>query len=143
VASRGTTALHAAEGLIMAGVGAALAGSGVTGGALLHTVGGTLLALLALAGTAAVVRDETRGRAAVAAGEARADHLWQPAYHCPGCASVFCPGGEPWQGLLTPEQFRKLVWTEAGYGEELEEEAGTATVPPGTLTRSRGAQDHV
>lgn len=133
VASRGTTALHAGEGLIMAGVGLALAHGGLTGHATVPLVGGLLLALIALAGTALVVRNETRGRAAVTAGEARAEALWQPAYHCPGCASVFCPGGEPWQGRLTPEQFRKLVWTEAGYGGELEEGARAALVPPGTL----------
>ncbi|WP_030382459.1 MULTISPECIES: hypothetical protein [unclassified Streptomyces] len=142
-ASRGTTTLHAVEGLIMAGVGLALAHGGLTGHTTVHTVGGTLLTLLALAGTALVVRNESRGRATVTVGEPRADALWQPAYHCPGCASVSCPGGEPWQGRLTPEQFRKLVWTEAGYGGELEERARTAVVPPGTLPRPRGAQDHV
>jgi len=143
VASRGTTALHAVEGLIMAGVGIALAQGGLAGHNTVPTVGGTLLALIALSGTALVVRNETRGRAAVTAGEPRADALWRPAHHCPGCASVSCPGGEPWQGRLTPEQFRKLVWTEAGYGGELEERARTADVPPGTLPRPRGAQDHV
>ncbi|GAA2277178.1 hypothetical protein GCM10010234_11500 [Streptomyces hawaiiensis] len=48
---------------------------------------------------------------------------------------MFCPGGAPWQGALTPEQFKKLVWTEAGYGDQLPtgDKARDAVLPSGVL----------
>ncbi|MFC3574665.1 hypothetical protein ACFOZ0_15555 [Streptomyces yaanensis] len=113
--------LHFVEGMLMVGVGVALAYEGIRYDKALYTVGGSLLAVLLFVGTIVVVRGEGRERAFVTAGEPRADALWRSAYYCPGCASVFCPGGTPWQGLLTPEQFKKFVWTEAGYGKRLEE----------------------
>ncbi|MEV7884236.1 hypothetical protein ACWD3I_37385 [Streptomyces sp. NPDC002817] len=82
------------------------------------------------------MRDDRREKAAAEAGLPRAERLWRPAHYCYGCTSVFCPGGTPWQGLLTPEQFKKLVWTEAGYGDQLVvgDKAKDAEVPSGVLT---------
>ncbi|MGI5136116.1 MULTISPECIES: hypothetical protein [unclassified Streptomyces] len=142
VPSRFDRFLHFAEGLLMAGVGVVLAYDGIGSGKPLFTIGGSLLAVLLFAGTIVVVRGEGRERAVVAAGEPRADALWRSAYYCPGCASVFCPDGAPWQGLLTPEQFKKFVWTEAGYGKQLEERFTDVDVPPGILTGPGGDRDH-
>lgn len=142
VASRFDGCLHFVEGMVMAGIGVALAWSGIDKDEPLYTIGGSLLAVLLFIGTIVVVRNEGRDRALVAAGEHRADALWRSAYYCPGCASVFCPGGTPWQGLLTPEQFKKLVWTEAGYGKQLEERFDDVDLPPGILTGPGGPQDH-
>ncbi|MGR6973428.1 hypothetical protein ACU639_28200 [Streptomyces cynarae] len=129
--SRFDSCVHFLEGMLMVGVGAALACSGVAHHQPLYTAGGSLLAILLLVGTVVVVRGEARERAFVTAGEARAEALWRPAYHCAGCASVFCPGGTPWHGLLTPEQFKKFVWTEAGYDKQLEERFADVDLPPG------------
>lgn len=63
-----------------------------------------------MVGAIAVVRGDGQEKAAVEAGEARADWLWRSAHYCYGCEAVFCPGGSPWRGMLTPEQFKKLVW---------------------------------
>jgi hypothetical protein len=141
VPSRFDSWVHFAEGMLMVGVGVALACSGVGNGKPLYTVGGSLLAVALLVGTLVVVRGEARERALVTAGEARADALWRPAYHCFGCASVFCPGGTPWQGLLTPEQFKKFVWTEAGHGKQLEERFRDVELPPGIPAGPGGAPD--
>jgi hypothetical protein len=142
VASRFDGCLHFVEGMVMVGVGAALAYSGIDNGKPLYAVGGSLLAVLLFVGTIVVVRGESRERSLVEAGEPRADALWRSAYYCPGCASVFCAAGTPWQGLLTPEQFKKLVWTEAGYAKQLEERFEDVDLPPGILTGPGGAQDH-
>ncbi|MEU6098859.1 hypothetical protein [Streptomyces sp. NPDC047079] len=142
VPSRFDSCLHFVEGMLMAGVGVALAYGGVDGDKPLYTVGGSLLAVLVFVGTIVVVRGEGRERALVAAGAPRADTLWRSAYHCPGCASVFCPGGAPWQGRLTPEQFKKLVWTEAGYGKQLEERFTDVRLPPGISAGPGGNPDH-
>ncbi|MEU8591863.1 hypothetical protein AB0C59_33540 [Streptomyces sp. NPDC048664] len=142
VASRFDGWLHFLEGMVMVGVGVALAYSGVESRKPLYTIGGSLLAVLLLVGTIVVVRGEGRDRALVTAGEPRADALWRSAYYCPGCASVFCAGGTPWQGLLTPEQFKKLVWTEAGYAKQLEERFEDVDLPPGTTTGPPGSRDH-
>ncbi|MGV9562298.1 hypothetical protein [Streptomyces sp. NPDC003480] len=140
--SRFDSCLHFAEGMLMAGVGVALAYDGMDGGKPLYTAGGALLAVLVIIGTFVVVRGEGRERALVAAGAPRADALWRSAYYCAGCASVFCPGGTPWQGRLTPEQFRKLVWTEAGYGRQLEEQFTDVELPPGVPAGPGGGPDH-
>lgn len=140
--SRFDTGLHFLEGMLMVGIGVALAYGGIDNDKPLYTIGGSLLAVLLFVGTIVVVRGEGRERAIVAAGEPGAEVLWRSAYYCPGCASVFCPGGTPWQGLLTPEQFKKFMWTEAGYGKQLEEPFKDVEVPPGILTGPGGAQDH-
>ncbi|MET7854794.1 hypothetical protein ABZV51_20120 [Streptomyces avermitilis] len=135
--------LHFVEGMLMVGVGAALAYSGVDNDKPLYTIGGALLAVLLFVGTILVVRGEARERDVVNAGEHRAGRLWRPAHYCSGCASVFCPGGSPWEGLLTPEQFQKYVWTEAGYGKQLDPAVSDLELPPGIRTGPEGAQDHV
>ncbi|MCW7942520.1 hypothetical protein AAW14_10770 [Streptomyces hygroscopicus] len=141
--SRFDGCVHFVEGMLMAGIGVALAYSGIDNDKPLYTIGGSLLAVLLFVGTIVVVRGEGRERARVEAGESRADALWRSAYYCSGCASVFCPGGTPWQGLLTPEQFKKFMWTEAGYGKQLEEQFKDVDLPPGILTGPGGTQDHV
>ncbi|MEU6367927.1 hypothetical protein ABZ876_19830 [Streptomyces sp. NPDC046931] len=142
VPSRFDSFLHFVEGMLMVGVGVALAYGGVDDDQPFFTVGGSLLAVLVFAGTIVVVRGEGRERALVAAGAPRADALWRSAYYCAGCASVFCPGGAPWQGRLTPEQFKKLVWTEAGYGKQLEERFTDVELPPGIPAGPGGSPDH-
>ncbi|MGW7271849.1 hypothetical protein ACWGH5_15120 [Streptomyces sp. NPDC054864] len=69
------------------------------------------------------MRIDAREKAAEEAGAARADELWRPAHFCSGCSSVFCPDGTPWQGVLTTEQFKKFVWTQAGYADQLQSDA--------------------
>jgi hypothetical protein len=142
-ASRFDSGLHFVEGTVMAGVCAGLAYSGVQSGNPLYTIGGSLLAVLLFAGTLLVIRGEARGRRRVAQGEERADRLWTAASYCSSCAAVFFPGGDPWQGSLTPEQFRKYVWTDAGYGEQLDAELQDVDLPPGIPVRPGGAPDHV
>ncbi|GAA3786074.1 hypothetical protein ACFS5L_38115 [Streptomyces phyllanthi] len=141
-ASRGDSWLHFAEGLLMAGVGAALAYSGIQSDEPLYTIGGSLLAVLLFAGTVLVVRGEARGRRVVEAGEERASELWRPASYCSACGTVFFPGGDPWEGPLTPEQFQKFVWTEAGYGKHLDTELKDVALPPGIPVRAGGSPDH-
>ncbi|MGW1157914.1 hypothetical protein ACWD5Q_14905 [Streptomyces sp. NPDC002513] len=143
VPSRFDSSLHVVEGMLLAGVGIAVAYGGIDGGKPLHTAGGCLLAVLLLIGTIVVVRGESRERALVAAGAPHAHALWRSAYYCAGCASVFCPGGTPWQGRLTPEQFKKLVWTEAGYGPQLEERFTDVHLPSGIPAGPGGSPDHV
>ncbi|MEW2402982.1 hypothetical protein [Streptomyces sp. NPDC046862] len=144
--SRGDSALHVVEGALMTGVGAGLAYSGVQLDKPLYTIGGSLLAVLLFVGTILVVGGEARQRRVVAAGEARAEELWHSACHCSGCGAVFYPGGTPWPGPLTPEQFQKYVWTEAGYPNELEQKVKDVALPPGIPVRDpvhqAGAADH-
>lgn len=118
------------------GVGAESQGPGEgADGKVPYTVGGALLALVCFFGTFAVVRGDRREKAAAEAGTPRAERLWRPAHYCYGCTSVFCPGD-------TPEQFKKLVWTEAGYGDQpavgdMEKEAEVPSgVLPGRLQES-------
>ncbi|MFD7710217.1 hypothetical protein ACFV6E_38175 [Streptomyces sp. NPDC059785] len=131
----GDGCVHALEGLVLTGIGTALAYTGVQQDKPLYTLGGAALALICLVGTFVVVRDDRREKAAAGAGSPRARHLWAPAHYCAGCGSVFCPGGTPWRGVLTPEQFKKLVWTEAGYAGQLAagDKAKDAEVPAGVL----------
>jgi hypothetical protein len=142
VASRGDSWLHLVEGLLLSGVGAALAYSGTQSGEPLYTVGGSLLAVLLFTGTVLVIRGEARQRRVVEAGEERAEELWRPASYCSACGTVFYPRGDPWQGRLTPGQFQKLVWTEAGYGEQLDESLKRVALPPGMPVRAGGTPDH-
>ncbi|MEU6676486.1 hypothetical protein [Streptomyces sp. NPDC046925] len=131
----GDGCLHFAEGIVLTGLGVALAYTGVQQDKPLYTVGGAALALICLLGTFVVVRGDGREKAAAEAGAARANQLWQPAHYCYGCTSVFCPGGTPWQGVLTPEAFKKLVWTEADYADQLlpGDKAKDAKLPSGVL----------
>ncbi|QWB27344.1 MULTISPECIES: hypothetical protein [Streptomyces] len=115
----GDGCMHFAEGMVLTGIGIALVFMGLQQDKPLYTIGGALLALVCFFGTFVVVRDDRREKDAAEAGNPRAERLWRPAYHCSDCSSVFCPGGTPWQGVLTPEQFKKLVWTEAGYADQL------------------------
>ncbi|MBA2809810.1 hypothetical protein E0500_021000 [Streptomyces sp. KM273126] len=142
VASRGDSWLHFVEGALMTGVCAGLAYSGVQDDKPLYTIGGSLLAVLLLIGTVVVIRGEARERRVVAAGRARAEELSRSASYCSGCASVFYADGTPWQGVLTPEQYQKYVWTEAGYGTRLDVRAKDVTLPPGIPVRQGGAPDH-
>lgn len=135
----GDGCLHFVEGMVITGIGIALAVFGVQQHKPLYTAGGIGMALVMFVGTLVVVRSDGREKAAEQAGAERADRLWQPARYCYGCTSVFCPGGAPWQGVLTPEQFKKLVWTQAGYEDQLDggDKASAAEVPRGTLTEQR------
>lgn len=130
-ASRGDSYLHLAEGLLLTGVCAGLAYSGVQNDKPLYTIGGSLLTVLLLVGTILVIRGERRERRVVAAGKERAEELWRSASYCSACAAVFFPGGAPWQGLLTPEQFKKFVWTNAGYEKQLDDKLKEVPLPPG------------
>ncbi|KKD02591.1 hypothetical protein [Streptomyces sp. WM6386] len=131
--------VHFLEGMVLTGIGIALAYTGVQQDKPLYMAGGALLALVCFFATFAVVRDDRREKAAAEAGIPRAERLWRPAHYCYGCTSVFCPGSTPWQGLLTPEQFKKLVWTEAGYADQLVvgDKAKDAGVPLGVLPEER------
>ena len=123
---------HFLEGMILAGIGAGLAYSGVQNDKPLYTVGGTILAVLLFAGTLWVIRGESRERAIVKAGKPRAEHLWRPAHYCASCESVFYPTGSPWPGPLTTDQFRKYVWTEAGFDQRIDEQLRKVELPPRT-----------
>lgn len=127
--------LHFAEGMVLVALSLGWAWMGTDPEKPLYVWGGIVLAVLLFVGTLVVVRGDGREKAAERAGAGRADVLWGPAHYCPGCERVFCPQGEPWRGLLTPEQFKKLVWGEAGYADQLAPGDGAkeADVPPGTL----------
>lgn len=127
--------IHFLEGMVLAGIGVAAAYAGADQDKPLYTIGGAAFTLLCLVGTFVVVRDDGREKDAAEAGASRAQRLWQPAHYCSGCSSVFCPGGTPWQGVLTPEQFKKLVWTEAGYADQLAagDKAKSAELPSQAL----------
>ncbi|WP_333745508.1 hypothetical protein [Streptomyces sp. IBSBF 2950] len=130
--SRFDSFTHFLEGMVLAGIGAGLAHSGVQSDKPLYTVGGSILAVLLFAGTLWVIRGEARERAAVTAGGPRADALWRPAHHCASCDGVFYPTGSPWPVPLTTDQFRKYVWTEAGFERYMEGRLATVELPPRT-----------
>ncbi|MFE7839825.1 hypothetical protein ACFU53_28330 [Streptomyces sp. NPDC057474] len=143
--SRFDSFMHFLEGMALAGVGAGLAYNGVQDDRPLFTAGGAVLAVLLCVGTLWVIRGESRERAAVAAGLPRADHLWQPAHYCAACESVFYPTGSPWPGPLTTDQFKKYVWTEAGFDEQLDEQLKKVELPPRTPSGPAapgGTHDH-
>ncbi|MGW7079820.1 hypothetical protein [Streptomyces sp. NPDC054866] len=132
----GEGCLHFLEGLVLSlGIGGALVYQGDVENNQLYTVGGVVLGLLILAATLAVVRQDGREKDAETSGETLANEFWLPAHYCYGCEGVFCPGGTPWQGVLTPEQFKKLVWRQGCYDRQLQpgDKAKDAEVPPGTL----------
>ncbi|MDX2826361.1 hypothetical protein PV416_36155, partial [Streptomyces ipomoeae] len=130
VHSGSDSVLHFLEGMVLSGIGVGLAYSGVQNDKPLYTIGGSILAVLLFVGTLAVIRDERRERNIVASGRARAEGLWSPAYHCSSCDSVFYPGGSPWPGPLTPEQFKKYVWTEAGFDKLFDKQMKGVDLPP-------------
>ncbi|MFF9554345.1 hypothetical protein ACF1DY_00720 [Streptomyces albus] len=115
----GDGCLHFLEGMVLTGIGVALAWTGHQQDKPLYLFGGMALAVLCFAGTLGVVRSDRRERAAEKAGEQRASRVWEPAHYCDGCETVFCPGGVPWSGTMTPEDFRRFVWTEGGYADQL------------------------
>ncbi|MGW0707170.1 hypothetical protein ACWD4G_14630 [Streptomyces sp. NPDC002643] len=134
---------HFLEGMVLTGIGVYFAYSGVQNDKPAYTIGGSLLAVVLFIGTLAVIRGERRERDVVKAGRERADRLWRPAHHCSSCGSVFYPGGSPWPGPLTPEQFKKYVWTEAGYGDQLDKKAKDVALPPQAPTAPGGTHGHV
>lgn len=85
----------------------------------LATIGNCFAGLAALCLLATVVAFVRRG--AVTRGRPAADAVWRRGWYCQRCALVhFSPGEEP-AGVLTgqvlsPDQFRALVWTVGGYG---------------------------
>ncbi|MBB5105081.1 hypothetical protein [Streptomyces spectabilis] len=127
--------LHAAEGALLVALTLGWAAMGRDQGKPLYVIGALALTAVVAVVTSAVVRGDLRGRLAVRVGAARADPYWKAARHCPGCDTVFCPRGTPWRGALTPEQFKKLVWTQGGYADRLApgDGARAAEVPPGTV----------
>ncbi|MEV0530147.1 hypothetical protein AB0I66_42765 [Streptomyces sp. NPDC050439] len=131
--------LHFAEGLVLSlMLGGGLAYTGVEQDNPLYTVGGVALGLLIFAVTIAVVRSDGRDKAAAeTSGETLANEYWLPAHYCYTCEGVFCPDGTPWQGVLTPEQFKKLVWRQGCYDRQLPpgDKAKDAEIPPGTLIK--------
>ncbi|MFE7723282.1 hypothetical protein ACFU44_30100 [Nocardia rhizosphaerihabitans] len=62
-----------------------------------------------------------RRQARVHAGSSRAYGLWQNAYYCHRCGTVFWPlpaaPGVPHRVALTPNQFRWHVWSAGGYAK--------------------------
>ncbi|MEU7576706.1 hypothetical protein AB0B50_03785 [Streptomyces sp. NPDC041068] len=131
----GDGCMHFAEGMLLTALGIGLVYMGVDQHKPLYSLGGAALALVCFFGTFMVVRSDRREKDAAEAGYPRAERLWQPAHYCYGCTSVFCPGGTPWRGVLTPEQFKKLVWTEAGYADQLlaGDKAKDAQIPADVL----------
>ncbi|MGW6268902.1 hypothetical protein [Streptomyces sp. NPDC055060] len=132
----GDGCLHFAEGLVISLVcGGGLAYMGIEKDNPLYLAGGVVLGLLLFAATLAVVRQDGREKDAETSGETLADEFWRPAHYCYGCEGVFCPGDTPWQGVLTPEQFKKLVWCQGRYDRQLQpgDKAKDAQIPPGTL----------
>ncbi|MFI6333587.1 hypothetical protein [Streptomyces sp. NPDC050535] len=136
--------LHFVEGLVIAGLGLGLAYTGTQQDKPLYTVGGVLWAVLLFVATISVIRGEARERDVVNVGEPRAQRMWRAAYYCSGCESVCCPDGSEWQGVLTPEQFKKLMWTKAGYADRLlhDDKAKEATVPAEALPSHGGPHPH-
>ncbi|WJV45530.1 hypothetical protein [Streptomyces flavofungini] len=110
---------HFVEGMVLVALSLAWAWMGTDPEKPLYVWGGIVLAVLLFIATIVVVRGDGREKAAERAGAERAAAFWDPAHYCRGCECVFCPRGEPWQGLLTPEQFKRLVWDEAGYADQL------------------------
>ncbi|MFM9594567.1 hypothetical protein ACKI1J_31140 [Streptomyces scabiei] len=139
--SRFDSFTHFLEGMVLAGIGAGLAYSGVQNDKPLYTAGGAVLAVLLFAGTLWVIRGEARERAAVTAGGPRADALWRPARHCASCDRVFYPTGSPWPVPLTTDQFRKYVWTEAGFERHLEGRLASVELPHRTSPGPAGPAD--
>lgn len=145
VESRFDSFTHFLEGMVLAFVCAGLARHGVQNDKPLFTTGGAALAVLLFVGTLWVVRGEARERATVAAGRPRAEELWAAACFCASCESVFYPTGSPWPGPLTTDQFRKYVWTEAGFTKQLDEKLKQVELPPRTPagpTAPGGAHGH-
>ncbi|SFM91837.1 hypothetical protein SAMN04487980_1007242 [Streptomyces sp. cf124] len=145
VESRFDSFLHFLEGMVMAFVCAGLAQHGLQNDKPLFTVGGGVLAVLLFVGTLWVIRGEARERVTVTAGRPRAEALWNPAHFCASCESVFYPTGSPWPGPLTTDQFKKFVWTEAGFGKQLDERLRKTDLPvppPAGPAAPGGASGH-
>jgi hypothetical protein len=132
----GDGCMHFVEGLVLSLMfGGGLAYMGVEKDNQLYMVGGVVLGLLIFAATLAVVREGGREKDAETSGETLANEFWLPAHYCYSCEGVFCSGGTPWRGVLTPEQFKKLVWRQGCYEGQLQpgDKAKDAEIPPGTL----------
>ncbi|MGV9697100.1 hypothetical protein ACWDTR_15270 [Streptomyces sp. NPDC003470] len=126
----GNGCMHFAEGLLIAFLAGA-AGAHFAGkwGLPWLTVVGGVAAVLIFVATVAIVRTEHGDAQRVRAGESRAAALTAEARYCYTCQGVFQPSGTPWQGVLTPERFRHHVWTQAGYGDQLDGKAKAAELP--------------
>lgn len=90
---------------------------------------GLVVAVLIVVGTIALVRSEGKDKRRAQAGRPRAAEIIATARYCSTCEGVFFPRGVPFAGVLAPEQFRHYVWTEAGYGDQLDPEAKAAEPP--------------
>jgi hypothetical protein len=128
---------HFIEGVILsllAGAGLAflLAWLGIENQSVVFTIA-AIVAVLGIVLTIKVIRKGNREMKDLEAGHALADLLWSPAHYCYTCEGVFCPGGAPWRGVLTPEQFKLLVWRQGGYEEQLGGKERNTEIPPGTL----------
>ncbi|MGX9226834.1 hypothetical protein ACWV95_12035 [Streptomyces albus] len=75
----GDGCLHFLEGMVLTGIGVALAWTGHQQDKPLYLFGGIALAVLCFAGTLGVVRSDRRERAAEKAGDQRASRVWEPA----------------------------------------------------------------
>jgi hypothetical protein len=93
------------------------------------TAVGAVIGVLIVVATIVIVRDETRDARRVRAGASQAAALTAEARYCYTCQGVFYPSGHPWPGIVTPEHFRRHVWTAAGYGDQLDAEAKTTELP--------------
>ncbi|GAA4930598.1 hypothetical protein GCM10023237_60790 [Streptomyces coeruleoprunus] len=120
----GDGCVHFVEGMVIAFVaGAAGKYFADDRGLPWLTAVGAVVAVLIVVGTIALLRSETRDARRVRAGAPQAAALTAGARYCYTCRGVFHSSGGPWQGLLTPEQFRRHVWTAAGYGDLLDAKA--------------------
>lgn len=122
------------EALVFLALAVALAWNGWEEGSTLKLSGGVVAAAVVVICTVAALRSDQREVVLVEAGWSTANRLTARAYYCHQCDQVFCPGDTPWRGMLTPEQFKKLIWTEAGYGEKLTGKARKSEIPAETLS---------
>lgn len=119
--------MHFCEGLVLA-VMAGAAGTYYADERDLPwlTAAGAAAGVLILVATIAIVRGEAREARQVRAGAPQAAALSDAARYCYTCRGVFCPSQHPWPGVVTPEHFRRHVWTAAGYGDRLDGKAKAA-----------------
>ncbi|MFF7727162.1 hypothetical protein [Streptomyces sp. NPDC008001] len=120
-AHTGLSWMHVAEGVLLA-VTAASAGKYFADdrGLPWLTPVGAVAAVLILVATIAIVRGEAREARRMRSRAAEVAALTAEARYCQTCRGVFHPSGIAWSGLATPEQFRRHIWTAAGYGDLLD-----------------------
>ncbi|MBZ4323781.1 hypothetical protein [Streptomyces huiliensis] len=121
---------HFAEGLVLAGLAGFAADHFADKWGLPRSeVIGGIVAALMVVGLIFFLRSENRDARRVRAGRDRAAELTGDARYCFPCGGVFHPSGTPWQGLVTPDQYRRHVWTGAGYGDLLDGKGQAAPMP--------------